>query len=366
MFIFNNAKGETLYNNEVYEEGFNNTIRRFKEKSISSFKNDVIGNYLKGLQDTKTNIKKSEVIPTGIKSLDEKLGGGLRAGLYVIGAIPGMGKSSFLLHILMNIAEHKRCSLYFNLDMSELQTSLRLLANSTYRNQDLENMTINELSNPKLLLDGEHIKDSIREIYRKYHTTYDPYINVISPTLDNKGNDSAVNDVASVEVAIKNVQLFLNANPVVVIDFLQRMENKLSSSTEEDNSYSVYDKRLEIDKVINELKRYSSIYNVPIIVITSMNRSSYSKSSFNENSEYDLSFSKESGNIEYMADVLIRITAGEETTVLGGPKQKKICLNIVKSRFGLDHVSIPLDFIPEYAYFKELEEGDQLWLPKLL
>ena len=44
-----------------------------------------------------------DVIPTGIPSLDEMLGGGLRRGsLTVIASRPGMGKTSFALQLAGN------------------------------------------------------------------------------------------------------------------------------------------------------------------------------------------------------------------------------------------------------------------------
>lgn len=42
--------------------------------------------------------------PTGIKKLDQMLGGGLYAGLTFLGARPGMGKSTFALQIASEIA----------------------------------------------------------------------------------------------------------------------------------------------------------------------------------------------------------------------------------------------------------------------
>ena len=61
-----------------------------------------------------------ETIKTGIKTLDEKLNGGLRGGsLTVITGRPAMGKSSLVFQIAGNIAKCGKRVLLFSLEMDE-------------------------------------------------------------------------------------------------------------------------------------------------------------------------------------------------------------------------------------------------------
>ena len=46
-----------------------------------------------------------EAIPTGFAQLDTELDGGLYAGLYVLGAVSSLGKTTFLLQTADQIAE---------------------------------------------------------------------------------------------------------------------------------------------------------------------------------------------------------------------------------------------------------------------
>ncbi len=359
MFRINDVNGNTLTVNEIYEEGFDLTASKFLSKSIKRPKRDIIGDYL---MNAKNKNYGEIVIPTGISSLDDALGGGLKNGLYVIGANPGMGKTSLMLHILANLATNKKTSLFFSLDMSDIQTAIRLMANTSYRFSDLDNMTINDLSNSKLLVEDEKLKEKVLEVYNTYTTSIDKYINILSIHTDALGKiDNSVCYIESVEMAIKNTIKYYKDNPVVVIDFLQMLQNKPVSTYKDENDGDVFlrsfDKRIEMDKIIEQLKKLSYVYKVPVIVITSTNRSSYTKvNNYNESPEYDIGFSKESGNIEYMADVLIRLTAGDNSINFGGPDQECVNLNIAKSRFGQAHVSIPLNFIPEYAFFSEVTD----------
>lgn len=59
--------------------------------------------------------------PTGIKKLDQMLGGGLYAGLTFLGARPGMGKSTFALQIASEIAAAGSPVLFYSLEMIPLR-----------------------------------------------------------------------------------------------------------------------------------------------------------------------------------------------------------------------------------------------------
>ena len=362
MFVINNTAGQSVIMNEIYEEGFNLTADSYLTQNISRIKPDIFGDYLKKIESNNGKDCSGEIIPTGIDTLDAILGGGFGTGLHVIGANPGMGKTSLMLHILINLALKKRYSLFFSLDMSSNQTTMRLAANTSYRFSDLENKTINDISNAKVIMKDKKVDCSVQELYDRYSTAIDPYINILSVHGDSLGKiDKSVTYIESVETAIKNFKQYSKARPVVVIDFLQLLRNKPSSTYRDENDGEItlksYDKRLEMDHIIDALKDLSTVYDVPIIVITSINRSSYTKSNGYSNDDYDISFSKESGNIEYMADVLIRLTSGDGATIFGGPNMERVNLMVVKSRSGKQHVTIPLDFIPEYAYFQSVEEN---------
>ena len=59
--------------------------------------------------------------PTGIKKLDQMLGGGLYAGLTFLGARPGMGKSTFALQIASEIAAAGSPVLFYSLEMPSVR-----------------------------------------------------------------------------------------------------------------------------------------------------------------------------------------------------------------------------------------------------
>ncbi len=60
----------------------------------------------------------AERVPTGFPVLDRSLNGGLSTGLYVLGAVPGLGKSTLALQIAYNLSSQGIPVLYFALEMS--------------------------------------------------------------------------------------------------------------------------------------------------------------------------------------------------------------------------------------------------------
>ena len=87
---------------------------------------------------------------------------------------------------------------------------------------------------------------------------------------------------------------FTGNKPIVLIDYLQILAPYEIRSTDKQNT----------DKAVLELKRLSRDFKIPVISISSFNRDSYKESSGTKGRATQAAF-KESGAIEYSADVLI-------------------------------------------------------------
>lgn len=75
--------------------------------------------------------RRVRVATTGIKSLDDKIGGGYRAGqLYVIAARPGMGKSAFGLSSGLKTATAGHGVLFFSMEMTKEEVIARCLSDA--------------------------------------------------------------------------------------------------------------------------------------------------------------------------------------------------------------------------------------------
>jgi len=87
-------------------------------------------------------------IPTGIKQLDDILGGLHESDLYVVGARPAMGKTAFLLNLL---DAHDEPSGLISTEQPAVQIGLRLIAiNGKVNAQDMRNGNIDDFGYSKL------------------------------------------------------------------------------------------------------------------------------------------------------------------------------------------------------------------------
>jgi replicative DNA helicase len=67
------------------------------------------------------------IVNTGFKSIDHKLGGYKRGDLVILAARPSMGKTALALNIAQGIAENKKNVAVFSLEMTKEQLTDRLI-----------------------------------------------------------------------------------------------------------------------------------------------------------------------------------------------------------------------------------------------
>ena len=131
--------------------------------------------------------------------------------------------------------------------------------------------------------------------------------------------------------------------PVVIVDYLQMLAPYSERMTDKMNT----------DRNITELKRISRDYKIPLIVISSLNRGSYSK-------KISEDAFKESGAIEYTADILIGLqfegqdnTQDFDLTKAKSEEPRKIELVILKNRSGEIGKKVCYSYYPMFNLFEE-------------
>ena len=77
--------------------------------------------------------RNAKTYSTGLKALDKALNGGLREGLYCIGAMSGFGKTTLVLQIADTIAAAGDDVLYISLEMSADELTAKSISRRTYR-----------------------------------------------------------------------------------------------------------------------------------------------------------------------------------------------------------------------------------------
>lgn len=307
--------------------------------SASSCVND----FKKMIKDNVSTIN----IPTGFKTLDESLSGGLYEGLYTIGAISSLGKTTFCLQIADNIAKSGRDVLIFSLEMSKYE----LMAKSISRETHLRtNITGWAKTARKIMSYHEYANFSQNELNLIEEAT-----NAYEDFSKHLYIYEGIGDLGVKQVANKLETLYRfhsldseeGYKPVVLIDYLQILAPYDTKLTDKQN----------IDKNILELKRLSRDYKIPIILISSLNRESYKDGK--KARDISMVDFKESGAIEYSSDVLLglqlKLDNGESVEDNKAKTNREIELLVLKNRSGAIGAKIHYVYNTLFNYYKELD-----------
>ena len=262
------------------------------------------------------------VMSTGIVGLDKALDGGLHAGLTVLGAVSSMGKTSLMLQMADTLAAAGKNVLFITIEMSRME----LIAKSAVRGTQ---------ERARALLDGKLPEDKVRKLLSSYRKKTGGRVELWEP-------DAPLTPAFLDE----KVSAFCeqHENPVLFLDYLQLVAPARAGMTEKQTA----------DAAVAMLKQLARRYDMPVVAASSLNREAYRPGS----AEPGMSAFKESGSVEYSADLLLvlkyRIDADKETRI--GPR--RLALTILKNRFGATGENIPLDYEPEKELFRDGTEKD--------
>ena len=216
-------------------------------------KNAVVG-YLNAFMGNIADSVNTPAIPTGFDFLDDCLDGGLYEGLYVIGAISSLGKTSLCLQIADQIAQQGNDMLIFSLEMSRYE----LISKSLSRLTIMADKGKNEqgyhfaraarqiTAGAKYKLYNQREKDLIKNAVAAYGDEYAPRL-FIHEGMGDIGAET-------VKGIVKEHISFTGNRPIVLIDYLQILAPYDIRATDKQNT----------DKAVLELKRLSRDYKIPV------------------------------------------------------------------------------------------------------
>lgn len=297
------------------------------------------------------------LIPTGFKALDEILGGGLANGLNVLGAKPGSGKTSIVLQMAENFSSSGVPVIYFSLEMSRFQINAKALNRNLWRTldetNDLKKLRLFEKVSSRDFIFSDISKDKekfgfLKKFQKKANERLSNFY-VVEPG----GNfDGPVfrGTIAEIKDIIESFMHFCEdkklKQPVAVIDYLQIVSSGKEYATERQN----------VDAVIHEL--FDLKTKIPIILISALNRSSYTGDKKQENNAVintvDMGSFKESGNIEFSAEVLIGM---QDITGDDLAEPRNISLKLLKHRYGQPNREVVLSYHRQHDLFTERDSN---------
>lgn len=258
-------------------------------------------------------------IPTGIRELDSTITGLSRSDLIIVGARPGMGKTSFALNIArhVSITCGKRVA-FFSLEMSKEQLAARVLSSEALvGGTKLRTGELTENDWTRLVEAGDILSKA--ELY------FDDSPGITVPEM--KAKIRRLKDVDA-----------------VFIDYLQLM-----------NSAKRIDNRVqEISEITRSLKIMAKELNIPVVTLAQLARAGEKR----QEHRPVLSDLRDSGSIEQDADIVLFLYrdayyANESKSPEDVDKNSAECI-VAKNRHG-DLRSVPLHWQGEFMRFTAQE-----------
>lgn len=269
---------------------------------------DVHG-HLKDLQDRPDEVQGTK---TGFSGLDGLLAGMGNSDLILVGARPGMGKTSFCLNIGTNVAiATKKTVCMFSLEMSAEQLVSRVLS-------------------------SEAMVDS--HLLRTGRLQNDDWDKIAAASSKLAGADILIDDTTGLSVTAMKAKLRRVKNlGLIIIDYLQLLQGE----SHKDNRVQ------EVSEISRSLKIMAKELNVPVICCTQLSRGPESRT----DKKPMLSDLRDSGAIEQDADVVMFLYRDEYYNTDANSQEASVAEVIVqKNRHGSTG-TVQMGWIGKYTKF---------------
>jgi replicative DNA helicase len=266
---------------------------------------------------------------TAVPGLDVKLNG-LSQGLYILGGPPGVGKTTFAMQMAEAVAKAKTPALYVTYENSPENLTLKAVTRRTG-------------TNPRLVARGLANMAALRAAAADWQP-------VAARLAIAEGNSKLT--VAQIRaLALRTMNRHKAKQCLVVVDYLQLM----AKACAELRGLASVRERVEV--LGSSLRELSTRLGSPVLALASQNRAqgSYGGTD-NEKGRGNAALDslKESGDLEYMADVVLFLTESGKRSVT--PPARAIDLTIAKNRHG-DTGMVQLIFKPDAGEFREEAHG---------
>ena len=213
-------------------------------------------------------------VPTGLRDLDDKLGGLHKSDLVIIAGRPSMGKTALATNIAFNAArkiqnEGKKTTIaFFSLEMSSEQLSTRILAEqSRITSNDIRRGRISEDQFDKFIETSKDISELPLYI-----------------------DETPAISIAALSNRARRIKRLYGLD-MIVIDYIQLM----TATSRKDGRVQ------EISEITQGLKALAKELAVPVLALSQLSRAVEQR----DNNKPQLADLRESGSIEQDADVVM-------------------------------------------------------------
>ena len=214
-------------------------------------------------------------VPTGLRDLDDRLGGLHQSDLIIIAGRPSMGKTALATNIAFNAAQKLQDSgktssiAFFSLEMSSEQLSTRILAEqSRIKSNDIRRGRISDEQFDKFIETSKNIAELPLYI-----------------------DETPAMNIAAMSNRARRIKR-LKGLDMIVVDYIQLMRG----------SFNNKDGRVqEISEITQGLKAIAKELSIPVVALSQLSRAVEQR----DDKKPQLSDLRESGSIEQDADVVM-------------------------------------------------------------
>ncbi|OIO73957.1 MAG: replicative DNA helicase [Elusimicrobia bacterium CG1_02_37_114] len=299
-------------------------IARVKAQSGFVEAKDLVHPAIEHIEALMTNKKSTTGVPVGYRKVDEMTGGFQPSNLIIVAGRPSMGKTSFCMNILSNLAIKSKVPVgMFSLEMSKEEIVLRLLCSEAHISSHLvrQGMT-SKKAWPAITTAGQYIYES-------------PIFIDDTPNLSMLDVRMRARRLAA-DLATKGKKL-----SIIIIDYIQLMRSAYRSES----------RQQEVAEISRSLKALARELDLPVIAVSQLSRKTEERG--REGNRPMLSDLRESGALEQDADVVMFIYREEVYKPDREDLKNKATIIIAKQRNGPTG-NVDLAFIKEWTRFEEL------------
>ena len=268
----------------------------------------------------------SPSILTGFKKFDEITGGFMKGTMTIVASAQGIGKTTLAINILNYMCKQGKKVLYVSLEMSFMALHAKMVSNLSgvsfykmmFKNKELNSDEWSRIHNARA-------KISEYSLYRLGE------------------RDITTSDIRA---KLKDIEV-----DIIIIDYMQLIKPSIKGSLYETATNTSRD-----------LKMLSNEFNIPFIVIASINRDYSDRGDFTPR----ISDIRHSGQIEYDADLVLLLHRNSAFREYDSTKDKNEYMFrhtaemiIAKNRYGESNLKIEFYFDGEKSIFKEMDDYEQ-------
>ncbi len=320
---YNESDVRTVVDNaeqKIFDLSHNNDSREFRHIR------DVLQNVYKDIEVLSESGGAVTGAKTGFSGLDRMLIQMGRGDLVIVGARPGMGKTSFALNIATNVAKStKKAVAIFSLEMSGEQLVTRIISSEAM--VDSHNLRTGQLRSE----DWENIAEVISSL---------------------SGCDIFIDDTSQITAPEMKSKLRRIQNlGLVVIDYIGLM----ASTSNTDN------RAQQVGEISRNLKVMAKDFGVPIVCCAQLNRGTESRPGAGKRPT--LADLRDSGSIEQDADIVLFLYRDEYYKDISGAQGDDAAADsantaeviVAKNRHG-SVGNVKMGWTGQFTKFRTLEE----------